>query len=32
MKALIPRRKKRRVKKLAKKVVQEALASIPEQG
>lgn len=32
MKALIPRRKKRRVKKLAKKVVEEALAAEPEQG
>ncbi len=32
MKALIPRRKKRRVKKLAKKVVEEAMASAPEQG
>jgi len=32
MKALIPRRKKRRMKKLAKKVVEEALAATHEQG
>jgi len=32
MKALIPQRKKRRVKKLAKKVVEEAISATPEQG